>query len=152
MRKLFLFFIILILPLNEEIDQQRPVVASFRYWNPQQTGITVLNMATGEEIDIFSWGSEISNAQMADPENPEEAWNLLPGEIGIGHAVTGVGYIESWDPDEAGPLPQSDFAIVHDNWDTTPRNVAIPWQNWYATISVRVTLPVTRVESLWNLY
>jgi len=44
--------------------------------------------------------------------------------------VTGVGYVLDWDPDGSGPLPVDDYVIVHDNWPTTPRNVAIPWANW----------------------
>ena len=66
----------------------------------------------------------------------------------IGHAVTGVGYVEIWDPDGPGPLPLDNYAIVHDNWPTTAKNVAIPWhywdpngvlqQTWNATISVVV--------------
>ena len=58
--------------------------------------------------------------------DPEEYWTY--GDIG--HAVTGVGYKLNWDPDGAGPIPSADWVIVHDNWATTPENVAIPWANW----------------------
>jgi hypothetical protein len=56
----------------------------------------------------------------------------------IGHAVTGVGYIKN----HPG-LPWPEYAIVHDNWPTTAKNVAIPWQNWNATIIPDLSLPVT---------
>jgi len=101
-----------------EIDAGRPLVVCFSYWNPDPTGIQETDPATGETIDVFKWGLERYSS-----EDPEEQWE----EGIIGHAVTGVGYILNWDPDGSGP---KDYVIVHDNWPTTPRNVAIPWANW----------------------
>jgi hypothetical protein len=42
-----------------------------------------------------------------------------------------------WDPDGGGPLPLTDWIICHDNWATTPVNVAIPWVDslWIATFT-----------------
>jgi len=133
-----------------EINAFRPALVNFTFWNPVSTGISVINTATGEEIDIYTWGSEISESQSANLSNPEEIWNLLTGEDCIGHTVTGVGYIENWDPD--GPLPESNFAIVHDTWDTTPKHIAIPWENWNATIKVKAIKSQTSAESSWLLY
>jgi len=108
-----------------EIDAGRPLVVCFFYWNPESVGINFTDLESGETIDVFKWGGTRSSS-----EDPEEQWNFEEGEGCIGHAVTGVGYILDWDPDGSGPLPEEDYVIVHDNWPTTPRNVAIPWDNW----------------------
>jgi len=107
-----------------EIDAGRPLVVCFRYWNLNYTGIQKTDPATNETIHVFEWGVSQNSS---DHPDPEEEWNLYDGEHCIGHAVTGVGYILNWDPDGSGP---KNYVIVHDNWDTTPRNVAIPWANW----------------------
>ena len=108
---------------KNEIDNGRPLVVSFDYWNPLPGGANVTDPETGELISPYYWGTYMPNSI---PPNPEEYWTL--GDIG--HAVTGVGYILNWDPDGAGPAPLTDYVIVHDNWPTTPVNVAIPWANW----------------------
>ena len=105
-----------------EIDAGRPLVACFNYWNPQLVGINYTDPESGETIHVVDWGDEVPCSYYP---NPEECW-----EFDIGHAVTGVGYILNWDPDGAGPLPVDDYVIVHDNWPTTPINVAIPWEHW----------------------
>jgi len=137
---------------KNEINASRPALVNFSFWNPLPTDISVVNTATGEEINVYIWGGEISDSQSANPSNPEENWNLQTSENCIGHTVTGVGYIENWDPDDTGPLPESNFLIVHDTWDTTPKNVAIPWQNWNATIKVKAIKTQTSVEPSWLLY
>jgi PKD repeat protein len=120
-----------------EIDKGRPPIMVFSYWNPQPTGITLTNVPTAEKISIYTWGELIWSSTEANPLNPEEQWNLQSDEYAVGHAVTGVGYITNWDPDDTGPLPASDYVIVHDNWSTTPRNIAIPWQNWIALVTIQ---------------
>ena len=108
---------------RNEIDNGRPLVVAFDYWNPVSKA-SYPDPETGETIDVFIWGDPVSSSL---PPNPVEYWTS--GDIG--HAVTGVGYILRWDPDGAGgPLPLADWVIVHDNWATTPENVAIPWENW----------------------
>jgi hypothetical protein len=108
---------------RNEIDNGRPLVVAFDYWNPVSKA-SYPDPETGETIDVFIWGDPVSSSL---PPNPVEYWTY--GDIG--HAVTGVGYILRWDPDGAGgPLPLADWVIVHDNWATTPENVAIPWENW----------------------
>jgi hypothetical protein len=109
-----------------EIDAGRPLVVCFFYWNPESVGINYPDPETGETIDVFKWG--LVQSDSGDPD-PVENWNFAEGEECIGHAVTGVGYILNWDPDGAGELPSNDYVIVHDNWATTPENVAIPWGN-----------------------
>lgn len=108
---------------RNEIDNGRPLVVSFDYWNPLPGGANVTDPETGELISPYYWGGYMS---FSLPPNPDEYWT--PGDIG--HAVTAVGYILNWDPDGAGPAPLTDYVIVHDNWPTTPENVAIPWANW----------------------
>ena len=108
---------------KNEIDSGRPLVVSFDFWNPVDKSIAVVDPETGETIDVFVWGDYMSGSL---PPNPPETWTY--GDIG--HAVTGVGYKLSWDPDGAGPIPSADWVIVHDNWSTTPENVAMPWLNW----------------------
>ena len=111
---------------TDEIDAGRPLVACFDYWNPVDEAIAVIDPETGETIDVFSWGAEVPCSY-----DPDECW-----DDDIGHAVTGVGYVLDWDPDGAGPLPEDDYVIVHDNWATTPENVAIPWAHWMSNHSV----------------
>jgi PKD repeat protein len=120
------------------IDAAGPPLLVFRYWNLGATGITLVNVETAEEIVIFLWGGPVAKSTDGTPGSPGEQWNLLAGEAAIGHAVTGVGYIENWDPDGPGTMPAANYAIVHDNWGVTPKNVAIPWQNRIALVTVRV--------------
>jgi hypothetical protein len=112
-----------------EINSGRPLVVSFDFWNPVDKGINYTDPQTGETINVFVWGDSISHSL---PGNPDETWTSYD----IGHAVTGVGYILNWDPDGAGPITSADWVIVHDNWATTPENVAIPWQYWMCLFPV----------------
>ena len=114
---------------KHEIDNGRPLVVSFDYWNPQPVGTNVTDPQTGELICSFIWGT---NYGYSSPPDPDEVWTY--GDIG--HAVTGVGYVLNWDPDGAGPSPLTDWVIVHDNWATTPENVAVPWANWMCLFPV----------------
>ncbi len=124
-----------------EIDNGRPVIISFAFWNPMITGITQ------GAIDFYDWGPEIFGSYEA-PEAPpdvEEEWYPDPGpEFANGHTVTGVGYISNYDPGDGGGA--RDWVIVHDNWWTTPINVAIPWNNWLANTYV-VPLPNAAPET-----
>ena len=109
---------------QNEINSGKPLVVTFDFWNPVDKGINYTDPATGETINVYVWGNYTSGSY---PPNPEEYWT--PGDIG--HAVTGVGYIKWWDPDGVGgPIPAADWVIVHDTWNTTAENVAIPWA-WY---------------------
>ena len=108
---------------KSEIDSGRPLVVTFDYWNPVDKSIAVVDPETGETINVFVWGGLTYDSL---PPAPPEHWTYSD----VGHAVTGVGYKLAWDPDGAGPIPLADWVIVHDNWSTTPENVAIPWVNW----------------------
>lgn len=109
-----------------EIDAGRPLVVSFKFWNPEYLDVRFADEATGEVLYLYAWGDVVETS-----EDPQELWNMGYGEEGIGHAVTGVGYVPDWDPDgSTGPLPAQDYVIVHDNWARTPENIAIPWAWW----------------------
>jgi hypothetical protein len=127
-----------------EIGMGRPVKLDFLYWNPIPTGDSIIVPGGESEIIyIYQWGQQIDNTGLIDKENiPWEEWNLEQGSIesNIGHAVTGVGYI----------LDTLEFAIVHDNWSTTPKNIAIPWRSSQGvpmvTAMVLVNLPPAVVK------
>jgi len=119
---------------KNDIDNGLPLVVTFDFWNPVDKSIAVVDPETGETINVFVWGDWVSSSP---PGNPEEYWTY--GDVG--HAVTGVGYILGWDPDGAGPIPSADWVIVHDNWPTTPENVAIPWANWMCLYNVNPAGP-----------
>jgi len=127
-----------------EIDAGRPLKIDFLFWNPIPTGIQVIDPNSGETIEFYDWGPPETGSW--DPEHTEQ-WNLEEGPNGIGHAVTGVGYFRQCDPDGAGPLPLTDYIVVHDNWANTAVNVAIAWANWNAAISVDVGEPTSVVFS-----
>jgi hypothetical protein len=110
---------------QNEINAGHPLVVTFDFWNPVDKGINYTDPATGETINVYVWGNYTSGS---GSPNPYESWMT-----DIGHAVTGVGYIKLWDPDGVGPIPAYDWVIVHDTWNTTLKNVAIPWA-WYACL------------------
>lgn len=96
---------------------ERPLIVCWEYWNP----INAFYDST-DDITYYDWGAPTSGST-----NPKETWNP---SADIGHAVTAVGYKQNYDP-RGGFNPQ-DWVIVHDNWYTTARDVAIPWLYWDA--------------------
>ncbi len=112
------------------IEAGIPPVVCFSYWNP--VVVEKEELAVGDEnvlVYFASWGDRIASTGVlhkADPKVPAEVWDEKQA---IGHAVTGVGFIKG-DPDgDRGPLPNTFWAIVHDNWAATPENIAIPWDH-----------------------
>ncbi len=118
-----------------EIDQGNPVKLDFFHWNIQRTGLDTL--VDGDTVSVYSWGTFVPSSGTMDESDPPEQWNGEEGDMGIGHAVTGVGYLFQFLP-PGNPGPPVDYAIVHDNWPNTPENVAIPWQNVQAFFHVRL--------------
>ncbi|UCE19407.1 MAG: hypothetical protein JSV84_03415, partial [Gemmatimonadota bacterium] len=112
-----------------EIDSGYPVIACFNFWNPIYSGIAVYDSVLGDTLHFYEWGDSTGGST-----DPEETWDPLQD---VGHAVTGVGYCRNYDPDDGGPLPLTNWAIVHDNWPGTEKHVVIPWGHWMATVSVR---------------
>jgi hypothetical protein len=116
-----------------QIDSGCPVKIDFTYWNLDTLNVaTFVDTTSGDTIYFYDWGDTVSGST---DSLHEEDWNEIPGPEGIGHAVTGVGYFRNFDPDTIGPLPRDDYIVVHDNWYDTPMNVAVPWDNWNATIT-----------------
>ena len=115
-----------------EIDSGRPDLVVFTYWNPDSTNAFIKDSVSGDTIRFMTWDVPIS---MSEPPHPHEDWFFETKDESIGHAVTGVGYLENYDPDSTGPIPHLNWIICHDNWKYSPENIAIPWQEWVATIS-----------------
>ncbi len=112
------------------IEEQIPPVACFTYWNPVIIEKEEVEIGSEKVLLSFAeWGEHLSSTQVLHKENPKvpiEEWNEKEG---IGHAVTVVGFIKG-DPDGArGPLPNTLWVIVHDNWVSTPENIVIPWDH-----------------------
>lgn len=107
-----------------EINNGNPPILTFNYWNPNP-----LNMSLAE-AQLHNWGRAISSSSAAIYDAPSEEWSWSGSpDSWLGHAVTGIGYIEDYDPDGLGA---KDWAIVHDNWSATPKVIGIPWANWMA--------------------
>ncbi|MEN3010379.1 MAG: hypothetical protein ABDI20_05290 [Candidatus Bipolaricaulaceae bacterium] len=119
-----------------------PAILTFTYWNPVKGVARELPAldAHGNKVCLaltfYLWGEPLTSTarlRKEDPKVPEEAWDEKGG---IGHAVTGVGWLKG-DPDGAGPLPETLWLIVHDNWATTAENVAIPWENLLGAVIIK---------------
>jgi hypothetical protein len=116
--------------LMQEINDGNPVKLDFLHWNIQKTGYKFFDPAVSEDtIYIYQWDVPVDTSAVQGPENPSEKWNLEAGESNIGHAVTCVGYMPAYTPPNS-ILPPDDYVIVHDNWRTTPKDIAIPWQDF----------------------
>ena len=120
-----------------DIDSGNPVKLDFSHWNIQSLSHTFFDpLIAPDSIYFYQWGTPVSTSDVINPENPLEFWNLEEGPENIGHAVTGVGYLSGFMlPPPLDTIPPQDYVIVHDNWDTTPENIAIPWQNVAAMFS-----------------
>jgi len=128
-----------------EINRNHTLILCYLHWNIGMAPTNSLpSVATNTESDFggtyYEWGLPPAPGATND-EN--EVWNLYEGDLGLGHAVTAVGYIPQGDVLDPGPglgLGPTDWVIVHDNWFSTPRNVIIPFdfidgmgnQNWVA--------------------
>ncbi|MFH1712005.1 MAG: hypothetical protein ABH846_02095 [Patescibacteria group bacterium] len=124
--------------IKQNILDDKPVLAVFRYWNPNETDINVRL----DDIDFYDWGDSITDSKDADiiaGDPPNEDWDFQEGLFGIGHAVTIVGVIPNFDIDADGDneTDQSvDWVIVHDTWSNTPRQFAIPFDHWSAGVLI----------------
>ncbi len=109
--------------LTTEIDALRTLIMSFVMWslkNPIHVMANGLG-ASPVSITFYEWAPP---AAAGNTGSNTETWDF---GMGIGHSVTAVGYLNGVDPDGPGPWPTCDWVIVHDNWSSTPRNVAVPW-------------------------
>jgi len=124
---------------QSEIDNDRPAKIDFMHWNIFFTGNLVIDSVTLDTVYLYDWGNPVYNSQAVDSAAPIENWNLENGFTGIGHAVTGVGYLYYGQPD-------SFYAIVHDNWSITPGNIAVPWFYWNATMAMDPGSSVVKMD------
>ena len=129
--------------MKSEIDRNHTLILSYKHWSIGAAATGALpEVGTNTEADIggtyYQWETTSGTTNAED-----EIWNSYEGGLGLGHAVTAVGYIPAADMLDPGPtvgLGPTDWVIVHDNWASTPRNVIIPFdfidgagnQNWVA--------------------
>jgi hypothetical protein len=128
--------------VTSEINRNRTLILSYLHWNiaAAATG-NLVSVGTNTESDLggtyYQWGP-VPVPGTTNAEN--EVWNSYAGDLGLGHAVTAVGFIPAGDVLDPGPtlpgiMAPTDWIIVHDNWFSTPRNVIIPFDfanSWVA--------------------
>lgn len=105
-------------------------------WNDFLTGGLKQNGAKLGDPVLVHWDKWINTAAAHAAGQPCSKGGIdfydwsWPTSGALGHTTTGVGF---WigDPDgAAGPMPNTNWAIVHDNWPSTNPNgglVAVPW-------------------------
>lgn len=117
--------------IKSEIDNGRPLIVVWNYWNP-----TNQHYNSEDGYTYYKWGAKADGSQ--GEEDPDEEWNSTQE---LGHAVTAVGYVQDYDP--YGEDNTRDWVIVHDNWSTTATDVAILFAHqdgqtpvWMANVTV----------------
>ena len=105
------------------IDAGRPVKVDFEYWHIAFQSQFIYD-PTGDTIYVYRWDSETGGSGDLPHDIPIENWNHGSGPQTTGHAVTGVGYSVGENPDA------TKYAIVHDTWSGTPKDIMIPWSFW----------------------
>ena len=132
--------------MKAEIDAnpQRPLIVSWSFWNPQETNF--VNVVNGNSYHYYTWGQVVDTGANGENYNHDDQTSGPQGGKTLGHDVTAVGYCENYDPDNLG---FTYWLIVHDNWNTTDVNVAIPWDcdevnklsYWVANTTVNPSAP-----------
>jgi hypothetical protein len=119
-----------------EINRDHTLILCYSHWNISATPTGGLpSVGTNTESDFggtyYQWGLvPVPYATNAE----DEVWNMYDADYALGHAVTAVGYIPAGDVLDPGPslgMGTNDWVIVHDNWFSTPRNVIIPFFNFW---------------------
>ena len=111
--------------LMQEIDAGRPLIMSFAHWSLGNSATNSVGAPPSSvSVTFYDWGAPATSGDSDGDSTPDEFWDIGSG---IGHTVTAVGYVIGCDPDGFGPLPTADWVIVHDNWSSTPVDVAVPW-------------------------
>jgi hypothetical protein len=122
--------------VKAEINRSHTLILCYSHWNISAAPTGGLpSVGTNTESDFggtyYQWGLvPVPYATNAE----DEVWNMYDGDYALGHAVTAVGYIPAGDVLDPGPLlgmGMNDWVIVHDNWFSTPRNVIIPFFNFW---------------------
>jgi hypothetical protein len=122
--------------VKAEINRDHTLILCYSHWNigAAPTG-GLPSVGTNTEADLggtyYQWGLvPVPYATNAE----DEVWNMYDNDTALGHAVTAVGYIPAGDVLDPSPslqMPPNDWVIVHDNWFSTPRNVIIPFFNFW---------------------
>jgi len=119
-----------------EINRDHTLILCYSHWDISAAPAGGLpSVGTTTESDFggtyYQWGlvpvPYVTNAE-------DEVWNMYDDDYALGHAVTAVGYIPGGDVLDPGPslgIGTNDWVIVHDNWFSTPRNVIIPFFNFW---------------------
>jgi len=119
-----------------EINRDHTLILCYSHWNISAAPTGGLpSVGTNTESDFggtyYQWGLvPVPGGTNAE----DEMWNMYDNDLALGHAVTAVGYIPAGDMLDPGPslgMGTNDWVIVHDNWFSTPRNVIIPFFNFW---------------------
>lgn len=115
--------------LMQEIDSARPLVMNWAHWSLGASHTAWMLMPGGgiEPVTFYLWGAPASTGDPTGDGSLLETWSFQLNEEIVGHSVTAVGYFLGLDPDGPGAFPPMDWVVVHDNWSSTPRNVAVMW-------------------------
>lgn len=114
--------------VKSEIDSNRTLIVSFSHWSIAQMAAGAPQSGTLTNEAAYGYTNYFFNTYTGAPNDEGEYWNLDTSGEGLGHAVTCVGYIVHGDPADPWRLTTpTDWVIVHDNWASTPRNVAVPF-------------------------
>ena len=117
--------------VKSEIDSNRTLILTFQHWSIANTALGVPQSGTLTNESAFGYTNYTFTTYTGGPNDEDEYWNLYDNDMTLGHAVTCVGYINAGDTADPFRLPPynspTDWVIVHDNWSSTPRNVAVPY-------------------------
>jgi hypothetical protein len=123
--------------VKAEINRDHTLILCYSHWNISAAATGGLpSVGTNTESDFGGTYYQWSLVPVPYATNAEdEVWNMYDNDTALGHAVTAVGYIPAGDVLDPSPLlqmpPPTDWVIVHDNWFSTPRNVIIPFFNFW---------------------
>jgi hypothetical protein len=116
--------------VKSEINSNRTLILCFQHWSVNKSNLGVPQSGTLTNESAFGYTNYTFVTYTGGPNAEDEYWNSYDDGSALGHAVTCVGYIPAGDPADQGPalgIGQTDWVIVHDNWASTPRNVAVPY-------------------------
>ena len=148
-----------------EIKMGRPLLIHWSHWAIVPLGpVLPPGSGTGAEAayggTFFDFGPPPAVGD--DPWDNGEVWsNEEEGpERSLGHTTLAVGFIQAGDPDDpfAANNP-TDWVIVHDNVDGTPRNVIVPLSPavyasgvWVANTTVATAVSAVPLSGAWAFW
>ena len=108
-----------------EINSNRTLILCFQHWSVVKSNFGVPQSGTLTNESAFGYTNYTFVTYTGGPNAEDEYWNSYDDGSALGHAVTCVGYMTG--NDQSNPTLGTDWVIVHDNWASTPRNVAVPF-------------------------